>query len=416
MRSLTPRTRSNRTREALQSPDPRYPSLLPTGPTGKWSDDNFLNALRGQGDPAADAAVARLVANHGSQAVGPIFRLLQANDNPLPADAPQALKDFMANSAGLPPGINPDRLPRGSAAFLKNALPSVIVLLSSSLPRGYGAPCLCEILSISRDLERHPFGRLMGVVQLLVNISAPNAFDPRGRAIVTAQKLRLLHAGIRSMAARYRPHYQQQFGVPVNHEDMLATIMGFSYLLIDGIRRLDLELAPDEAEDLYYLWRTFALLMGIHPDGQPHDDSYIPANLTEAAEFYSSYVRRNNTPASRNRYGSVLARDNLKMMEGLLPRSARLFGLGYAPRISMTELLTPEELARVGVRPVVGHRLIKMFLRALLMVGQRTAEHAPFVSGLARIVLQGMVDADRRGEVSFAIPLSRLQLRGSSFE
>ena len=81
----------------------------------------------------------------------------------------------------------------------------MVVLLASSLPRGYAAPCLCEILGISRDLERHPFGRLMGVVQLLINISDAGAFQPNGRAIVTAQKLRLLHAGIRAIAGRYRP-------------------------------------------------------------------------------------------------------------------------------------------------------------------------------------------------------------------
>ena len=100
----------------------------------------------------------------------------------------------------------------------------------------------------------------------------------------------------------------------------------------------------------------------------------------------------------------------------MLPWPARLFGLGYAPRISMTDLLTAEELDRVGFRPMVGHRLMRMFLRMLLRLGQQTEEHAPFTSGFARILLQGMVDADRRGEVSFAIPLSRLQVRGSSFE
>jgi hypothetical protein len=159
----------------------------------------------------------------------------------------------------------------------------VLVLLASSLPRGYAAPCLCEILSISRDLERHPYGRLMGVVQLLINISDADAFDGTGRAVVTARKLRLLHAGVRSIAERYRPGYQARYGVPVNHEDMLATIMGFSLLLIDGIRRLRLPLADEEAEDLYYLWRTFAVLMGIHPEGRPQDDSLVPATLADAA-------------------------------------------------------------------------------------------------------------------------------------
>ncbi len=209
-------------------------------PGGKWSDDAFLNTLRRAGDPLADEAVARLIADGGSGAVGPIFSMLQANDTPLPAYAPQPLEDFMAASAGLPPDIDQGRLSRGGDAFLRNALPSVVVLLASSLPRGYAAPCLCEILSISRDLERHPFDRLMGVVQLLVNISDADAFQPNGRAIVTARKLRLLHAGVRSMTGRVPAGYRETFGVPVNHEDMLATIMAFSYLLIDGIRRLDL--------------------------------------------------------------------------------------------------------------------------------------------------------------------------------
>lgn len=384
-------------------------------PDRRWSDDGFLNGLRGQGDPAADAVVSRLIAERVHD-VGRLFRLLQANDTPLPADAPVPLHEFMAATAGLPPGIDRARLERGGAAFLKNALPSVVVLLASSLPRGYAAPCLGEILSISRDLEHHPFQRLMGVVQLLINVSDADAFGPGGRAIVTAQKLRLLHAGIRAVAGRYRPRYRERFGVPVNHEDMLATIMAFSYLLVTGLRRLAVPLTPDEAEDLYYLWRLFALLMGIHPEGRPHDDGYIPATLEDADAFYASYVRRNNITADENPYGVVLTTDNLKMMQGLLPTGLRLVGLGLAPRICMTELLTPEELARVGYTPLPGHPLIKAILGLVLRVGRDAGRDAPFATGLARHLLQGMVDADRGGEVTFAIPFTRLGLRGPAFE
>ena len=383
-------------------------------PNGKWSDDAFLDALRRQGDPQADEAVARLIADGGAQAVGATFGMLQANDTPLPADAPTPLKEFMEASAGLPPDLDRTRLPRGCAVFLRHAMPSVVVLLASSLPRGYAAPCLSEILSISRDLQRHPFDRLMGVVQLLINMSDADAFQPDGRAIVTAQKLRLLHAGIRSLTRKYRPRYQAIFGMPVNHEDMLATIMAFSYLLIDGMRRLDLELEAAEAEDLYYVWRVFALLMGIHPDGRPHDDSFIPATLAEAAEFYASYVRRNNTMPDLNGYGVLLARDNLTMMEGLLPQPLRQLGLRYAPRICMTELLTPAELARVGLRPFPGHRPLKFLLTGIFWL--TTRRHEPFASRLARLLLQGMVDVDRRGQVEFSIPFTRLDARGSAFE
>lgn len=384
-------------------------------PDGRWSDDGFLNDLRGQGDPEADAVVARLIAERVHD-VSRLFRLLQANDTPLPAEAPQPLHEFMATTAGLPPGIDQPRLERGGAAFLKNALPSVVVLLASSLPRGYAAPCLCEILSISRNLEHHPFQRLMGVVQLLINVSDADAFRPDGRAVVTAQKLRLLHAGVRVLAGRYRAGYQARFGVPVNHEDMLATIMAFSYLLVAGLGRLEVPLTPEEAEDHYYLWRLFALLMGIHPAGRPHDDSFIPATLDDAAAFYTSYVRRTNTTADRNPYGVVLTTDNLKMMQGVLPLGLRLLGLGLAPRICMTELLTAEELARVGYAPLRGHGLVKALLAYVLRIGRDVGRDTPFAEGLARHLLQGMVSASRGGQVTFSIPFTRLGLRGPDFE
>ena len=397
-------------------PDELHAAGGVTVPGDRWSDDAFLDTLRRVGDPPADAAVAALVAEGGETAVGTIFKLLKANDTPLPAEAPASLHAFMADTAGLPPGVDTARLARGGKAFLRNALPSVVVLLASSLPRGYASPCLTEILSISKDLERHPFGRLMGVVQLLLNISDGDAFAPKGRALVTAQKLRLLHAGVRRITAQYRAHYEAAYGAPVNHEDRLATIMGFSYLLIEGVHRLQLPLKPQEAEDLYYLWQVFALLMGIHPEGRPHDTSYIPASIAEAGTFYDAYVRRNNTGPDRNPKGVALTQDNLDMMTAMIPGWLRLVGMGFAPRIFMTELMTPQELARVGVTTLPGHRVVKAFLYLLLRLGQDFGEDVHAGSRLAKLLLQGMVDVARRGEVPFSIPFSRYDLRGLDFE
>lgn len=256
----------------------------------------------------------------------------------------------------------------------------------------------------------------MGVVQLLVNVSDAHAFGEHGRAVVTAHKLRLLHAGIRALADKYRPGFRDRFGVPVNHEDMLATIMAFSWLVVDGIRRLGLPLDDGEAEDLYYVWKVFAQVMGIHPPGRPDDDSLVPANVAEAREFYDAYVRRTNTMPDRNRYGVVLTEDNLQMMERLIPLVPRLCGLGLAPYLCMTELLSREELARIGFVPMPGHRLLRPLLTLALRIGQWTGHHSTLAAHLAHLVLQGMVAADRRGEVEFSIPFRRLDLHGSAFE
>lgn len=382
----------------------------------KWSDDRFLDSLRQQGDPQADLAVRRLMEEREVRAVNEIFQTLRADDAPIPDDAPAPFREFVEATRALPSWADRERLARGGAVFLKHASSSAVVMLASSLPRGYAAPCLCRILSISRDLQTHPFQRLMGVIQLLVNVSSKGSFEPDGRAVVTAQKLRLLHAGVRTLVPRFRPGYEEQFGVPVNHEDMLATIMGFSYLVIEGLQRLGLPLSDAEAEDLYYLWRVYAQMMGIHPEGRPDDDSYIPATVEEAGAFYDSYVRRNDTGPAENPYGLVLTQDNIDMMRHLIPKPLLLLGLGLAPRLAMSELMTPVELARVGVRPLPGHGLLRAVFGLALRLSQGLLDVVPFSTRLATLIFQDMIDTSRGGEVEFCIPVNMAILRSSKLE
>jgi uncharacterized protein (DUF2236 family) len=376
---------------------------------GKWSDDGFLDNLRRQGDPLADEAVRLLMAQHEVRAVNEIFKTLRADDDPIPADAPEPFREFVDATRDLPPGADLGRLSRGGHVFLKHASSAAMAMLASSLPRGYAAPCLCEILSISRDLQKHPYQRLMGVIQLLVNVSNPGSFEAHGKAVVTAQKLRLLHAGVRTMVPRFRPGYDERHGVPVNHEDMLATIMAFSYLVIVGIRRLELPLPEAEAEDYHYLWWVYAQMMGI-------PEEYVPATLAEAGEFYDSYVRRHDTGPAENPYGLVLTQDNLDMMKSLIPKPLRLLGFGAAPAIAMAELMTPQELARVGVRPIAGRRVIRAVFHLALRLVQGAEEALPFSSRLASVIFQDMIDTSRGGEVTFCIPVTLFQLRGRALE
>ncbi|HEX3130725.1 MAG TPA: oxygenase MpaB family protein [Thermoanaerobaculia bacterium] len=382
----------------------------------KWSDDRFLDSLRQQGDPQADLAVSRLVEERDVRAVNEVFKTLRADDSPIPEDAPAPFREFAEATGGLPSWADRGRLARGGEVFLKHAFSAAVVMLASSLPRGYAAPCLCHILSISRDLASHPYQRLMGVIQLLVNVSSKDAFEPDGRAVVTAQKLRLLHAGVRTLVPRFRPGYQEKFGVPVNHEDMLATIMGFSYLVIEGIQRMGLSLSEADAEDFYYLWRVYAQMMGIHPEGKPDDDSYIPATVEEAKQFYDSFARRQDTSLAHNPYGLVLTQDNLAMMRDLIPKWLRLFGFGLAPRLAMSELMTPEELARVGVRPVMGHGVLRAAFGLVLRTAQGLLDVIPFSTRLATLIFQGMIDTSRQGEVEFCIPVNLITLRSASLE
>ena len=116
--------------------------------------------------------------------------------------------------------------------FWKHAYSIALVLLAKSLPEGYAAPNLAQVLNMSGDLRNRTYKRLLATLQLVLNVSSCTGFGPNGRAIISAQKLRLLHAGTRYITRKARPHFEEQYGVPVNQEDMLGTILGFSLLVI----------------------------------------------------------------------------------------------------------------------------------------------------------------------------------------
>jgi ER-bound oxygenase mpaB/B'/Rubber oxygenase, catalytic domain len=381
----------------------------------RWSDDAFLDEIRRHVDDRADACVTRLFAEGGAESTAALFRHLTSNRDRLPDSAPEALRVFFAETRQLPPGVDLARVGHGEETWMRHAFPAALVLLAKSLPEGYAAPSFGQILSLSGDLERRPYRRLLGVLQMVMNVSSPGGFGETGKAITTAQKMRLLHAGIRAhLIPRLQPPFDAaRFGPPINLEDMLATLMGFSYLVIDGLRILGAALKPDEEEDLYYLWRVFAQVVGIHPPGHPESGEWVPANVTEAAEFYAAFKRRHYVGPAQNPKGVVLARDNLRMLQDLLPRAWRLVGLGLAPRLYMWDLIGPEGCARVGITPVLGHRVLKAILLTVVRLSHRVIDDVPVRADdtLSRLLFQGMINRSWDGQVTFLIPDTLADLR-----
>ncbi|MEO1083964.1 MAG: oxygenase MpaB family protein [Acidobacteriota bacterium] len=383
----------------------------------KWSDDAFLDRIRASTDEDANTTVAHLK-SHGDDlgAVNRCFIHLHALDGGLPDGTPQALRDFVVRHEELSKAcdVDPEAVALGGAVFLRWAYPAAVVMLASSLPAGYSAPPLSRILTISDDLSRHPYRRLLAVVQLLINVSCQGhaVREDHDDAETAAMKLRLLHAGVRLLVPEHRPDYIERFGPPVNHEDMLATIMGFSLLVLDGIKTLGFTMGDEESEAYWAMWRHFSRLMGIAPAEDWMSDAFVPRTLDDARAFYRSYQRRWFCHgADENPDGVRLAERNRQMMIDLIPAPLRWLGLGRAPDILMTELLGAEGLERLGMQPLIGHGFDKKLLHWLLKFGQDAEEVCDSFSGLfSATILQGMV-RQGMGTITFSVPGSVDALR-----
>jgi hypothetical protein len=380
-------------------------------PPTRWTDP-FLDHLRQQGDPLADQWLQRLVSDDEIKNVRKVFAEMDSNNEIPPATDFPELREFFSFTNNLPPNIDTKRITRGEMVFQKNAFTGALVLLTKSLPEGYAAPNLSIILNLSGNLRAHPYKRLLSTLQTVVNVSTFHGFQHGGSAVITAQKLRLLHAGIRHVTRRYRPEFESQYGVPVNQEDMLGTVMGFSYLVIEGMRTLNVGLTRDEEEDFFYVWRTFALIMGIHPPEKPDSFEYIPDNVDDAAAFYEAYRRRHYVSADKNPDGVVLGAANLRMLVDFVPRFFRLIGFGRLPRAYMQELMGPEQCARIGIYPKPADGLVRWVLHYLHRLWKPfELLHANRHERFGAMIFQDMIDRAYGGEVTFTIPMDLRQMK-----
>jgi hypothetical protein len=376
------------------------------GNMSKWADDAFLDSLRAEGDALADATVERLAREGGTGDVSRVFQMLRANGDPLPSDAPPPFVEFFDATRALGPDVDMGRVKRGEAVYLRHSLTAALVLLAKSLPEGYAAPNLTEVLAISGDLGHHPYRRLLGVLQLVVNISSTRGFEDGGRAVISAQKMRLLHAGVRRIVHKKLPDFSKRYGVPVNHEDMLGTLMGFSYLVIEGLRTLDVGLLDDEAEDLYYVWRVFGRCVGIHPTGDATSFEYLPETIDDCAAFYESYARRHYVDAADNPKGVELAQANLQMMQDLLSRHGHWPGLKSLPRAYMFELMGDEMCARIGLDRTAEGFLESLADHLLPPILQGVSDLLPgkIAEKISDLIFQGLIDHSYGQSVEFLVP------------
>lgn len=401
----------------------------------RWTDE-LLDRMRGLGDPEAEEALSLVMSSVPDPRVAlrRIFADMDSNDDKAVHEDFPDLSGFFDRTRSLPPATDLERIRRGEDVFNRHAFDGGLCLLGKSLPEGYQAPNLSIVLNISGNLSRYTYRRLLSTLQTVVNVSCMSGFQDEGRAIITAQKLRLLHAGVRRIAAmhpeltaRQKPSdaspvaFTERYGVPANQEDMLGTILGFSLLVIEGWRILGAGVTRPEEEDYLYLWLCFARMMGIHPAGKPDSMEFLPTDVDDASAFYQRYRERHYVGQDDNPDGVTLARANLSMLEELarremLPGLYR-WGGWMIPRLMLQQLLGWQQCRNLGLPTTPGHRLLLWIFRGLHTIADRV--EVPVTKDGDRVGLllfQHLINCGEGSQVTFTVPTDLEDLKRMAFE
>lgn len=312
----------------------------------RW-DDQLLDGLRMKGDSFADEHVRSVIGVDASDRLGLLIRdLAGQNGTGLPPELRPVHEQLHPHSDALP--LDPDRIAKGHEFFAEHGPEIMLVLACYSLPAAYAAAKGARVLGQTRYLVEDPARRLLETAQMVVNVLTPDELGPGARGLSTAKKVRLMHAAIRqliltgtdtSMLSNSSSLWDTDgLGLPINQEDLLGTLMTFSWVVLDGLERLRIPMDDAQRDAYMEAWRAIAVGLGIKPE-------HIPASFAEAEVLTRTIQQRQIRTDQDNPAGRMLTASLLQMMRQRTP--GRLFDpIGG----SLMRLFLPQDVAdQLGV-------------------------------------------------------------------
>jgi hypothetical protein len=256
----------------------------------------LLPAL-GRVDPLADAAAAELAA-------WPRERRQLAVDAALSGEttAPAALVELVARASRVPDWVDWERVDRAGVLVRRAGVLGGITLGLRSLVFGYAAPDGNKPLALSGQLVERADRRLAETGRFVTDVTAPGALRPGQRGFATTLRVRLMHAQVRRLCDEEPRYVAARHGAPINQHDMVATILLFSSVFVDGIQKLGVHVTPEEADDYQHLFAWVGHVIGV-------EEGLLPMTHAEAhrAEAFVRLTQRPPDDDSRALVAALLA-------------------------------------------------------------------------------------------------------------
>lgn len=241
------------------------------------------------GDAAADRFVEQQLLIHGmgqgvtDSGASPAFEWLAQGVESLRREGPPPgwAEEWFAGTAERPDWQDDARLANGQRCFTKWCLPISIALFCASLPKAYAARYGVQTLARMSQLndERQVSTRIGNTGRMLLEVTKTGELGPGGRGYIRLRRVRLLHALCRALvlADPTRP-WSPEWGVPVNQEDQLGTLLSFSVTVQQALHSLGLRTDEADFDDYLHLWSVVGWHLGT-------DDAHLLDSLTRGIEL-----------------------------------------------------------------------------------------------------------------------------------
>jgi hypothetical protein len=336
------------------------------------------------------------------------MRDLVLNEYPDPSTFPPVVADYLKQLDRLPDWADSAKIGLAQQVFWKYGPRLILILHCYALPFCYVGRNGVQVLALTGRLSGNSTRRILETAQLLVDVMSPGGLaGQQGRALRTIQKVRLMHAAVRHLVKGY-PGWNDEFGLPVNQEDMTGTLMAFSWISLDGLLRVGVELTKDEWDAYLHCWQIVGHQLGLR-------DDMIPADNASAEALCAAIARRQFGACPE---GKLMTKALIESVQYQLP--GNLFDA--APSLLIRFFLGDDHAAMLGVdQTALEQSALRNLLTRPLQVGGEVltdlVHDSPAIADLAekvgQVLINSIVLVQRGGNrPTFTIPTELRQQWG----
>lgn len=299
--------------------------------TNRWSKDR-LDALRLQGDPAADAIAVELHENHGGLTnIHDLLSTVRSKAEEETGECRAIFRDFLAQSASVPAWADPEKVARGQRVHAVHLPFMGLSLFSGSLVGGGQFATAAVVTALAGNITTDPLRRLNETGMLLAALAFPGSlFDAGSEAHDSLTRVRLLHSALRywlpksgrlKSHPRMVPDHVYVAGeVPINQQDLAITLGVFCYINLRSLRRMNVILSSQDIDAYVHMWRYAGYLLGI-------SEELLPTCIEDQEEFMLCSMLHQGVPdwidsEKTKRFIDTFANAAKKQSRGIVPFSA----------------------------------------------------------------------------------------------
>ncbi|WP_233552459.1 oxygenase MpaB family protein [Alcanivorax profundi] len=308
--------------------------------------DQLVDALW-QGDEPMDTLLDWIMEGNARERRGMYDKAVKEGIDAVD-NAPQPLKDFFALVDRDPDWLDRELLEEGVGVVQSLGEFGLYIMRDQALMVGYLLSGFNHALVATGALNKGASQRTGETLKWWMDCTEHGGMERFGEGFINTLHVRWVHSMVRRHLQTRKEWDNNEWGIPANQTDMVATYLAFGSVLLLGVRLGGVIITPHESRAVMHLWKYAGWLMGV-------EEKWLVDSEMEGFRLLRHTQATQSRPDwTSKELGEALSKepfDRIYPWKNTFPRLHKLYlKYEYHSHLSLTRLfLSREQMSALGL-------------------------------------------------------------------